>query len=164
MENSIKLNLNPDGHEIESAGQRSSYFLKSHGMKDEAVQLQINILKELIKIGIKYGKLMPKKNELSISLQVADNAITLEVSNPVDITCHNRLKELDKTIQFIRGYQDPFEAYIIMKEKASGQSSKYDAQNLDLIKYACEGNVILDFFVNENNVLSQSAVRSLNDT
>jgi hypothetical protein len=164
MEKSIKLNLKPDGEGIESAGQRSGHFLKSHGVSDEAVQFQIRILKKLIKNGLKYGRPTPSKDELSISIQFADNAITLEVMNPVDITCRDRLKELDRTIQFIRGYQDPFEAYMLMKNESPNQSSHRDDKDLDLFKTALEGNVILDFFINENNILNQSAVRSLMDT
>ena len=56
MENSITLNLKPNGGEIERAGQKSSNFLKSHGFSEKAVDIQIMILRELINSGIKYGK------------------------------------------------------------------------------------------------------------
>lgn len=163
MENSIKLNLQPNGGGIEFAAQKSGNFLKSHGLSDEAVQIQIMLLKELIKNGIKYGKFTPSENELTINIQVVDNSITIEVMNPVDVTSRDRLKELDKTIRFIRGYQDPFEAYMLMKKKAPNHSSRCDANGIDLIKIAYEGKATLDFFINENNILNQSAVRCLRD-
>ena len=161
MKNSIKLNLKPDGYGIEMAGQKSSIFLKSHGFSDKTVHTQIMIVKQLIKNGIKYGKFTPSENEISVSIHIAENTISVEVMNPVDVTCCERLKELDKTIQFIRGYQDPFEAYMLIKKKAPKYPSCGDANGLDLIKIAYEGKAILDFFVNENNMLNQSAVRSL---
>ena len=164
MENSIKLNFEPEGGGIELAGQKSCDFLKSHGLSDDAVQIQIMLLKELIKNGMKYGKFTPSENELSISIQVVDNSITIEVMNPVDVTCRDRLEELDKTIQFIRGYQDPFEAYALMKKKACNHTPRCDANSLDLIKIAYEGKATLDFFINENNILNQSAVRCLRDS
>ena len=163
MENTIKLNLKPNGCGIEMAGKECGNFLKSRGLSDDAVQIQIRILKELIKNGIKYGKFTPSEKELSISIQVADNSIIIEVMNPVDITCCDRLKELDKTIQFIRGYQDPYEAYMLMKKKAPNHLSRSDANGLDLIKIAYEGKAIIDFCINENNILNQSAVRILRD-
>jgi len=164
MENSIKLNFEPDGGDIELAGQKSGSFLKSHGLSDDAVQIQIMLLKELIKNGMKYGKFTPSENELSINIQVVDNSITIEVMNPVDVTCRDRLEELDKTIQFIRGYQDPLEAYLLMKKKASNHAPCCDTNGLNLIKIAYEGKAILDFFINENNILNQSAVRCLRDS
>ncbi len=163
VENSIKLNLKPDGYEIEMAGQKSGNFLKSHGLSDDAIQIQIRILKELIKNGIKYGKFTLSENELSISIQVSDNSIVIQVMNPVDITYCDHLKELDKTIQFIRGYQDPYEAYMMIMKKAPNHLSRSDANGLDLIKIAYEGKAIIDFCINENNILNQSAVRILGD-
>jgi len=163
MKNSITLNLQPDSDGIQMAGQKSSNFLKSHGLSDETIHTQIMILKELIKNGIKYGKFTPSKNEISVSIHIAENTISVEVMNPVDVTCCERLDELDKTIQFLRGYQNPFQAYMLMKKKAPKYPFRGDADGLDLIKIAYEGKAILDFCVHENNMLNQSAVRRLGD-
>ncbi len=159
MENSIRLNLKPDGGDIEMAGQKSSSFLKSHGFSDEAVRVQIMILRELIHSGIKYGKFTPSKDEIIVHIQLAENSITLEVRNPVDETCFDRLKELDKTIQWIRGYQDPFEAYILKQKEASRNSSRNETNGLGLARIAYEGKAILDFFVSDDNTLNLFAVR-----
>ena len=163
MENSIKLNLKPDGEWIESAGQKGSHFLKSHGVPDDTVKIQIRMLNELIKNGLSYGRLKPSNNEISIGIQVTDSAITIEVLNPIDTTRQDRLKEFDETIRFIRGYQDPFEAYTLLKQKILNSSSAFEAPYLDLIKTACDANMVLDFFINENNILNQSAVHCLSD-
>ena len=79
--------------------------------------------------------------------------------NPVYKTCSDRLKELDKTIQFIRGYQDPYEAYSIRLADVTANPFKAEVNDLDLVKIACEGGAILDFFINEDNFLEPDGGR-----
>ncbi len=162
MESAIELILKPDERLMDLAGQQSGNFLKIHGLSDETIQIQVKIIKELIKNGMKYGKFTATENKLTICIMVADDCVTVEVKNPVDAANRNRLKELDKTIQFIRGYQDPREAYIIIKQNFLDHSLHEDAHCLDLIKLAYEAKATIDFYINENNILNQSAVRSLN--
>jgi len=159
MQTSIKINLRPDGHEIDKAGEKSSNFLKSHGFSDDAIHAQIMILTELIHNGIRYGKFTPSENKITAHIHITENTITCEVKNPVDKTCFERLKELDKTIQFIRGYQDPSEAYLLKQKEASKNSTGSEANGLGLARIACEGKTIVDFFVNEDNILNLYAVK-----
>jgi hypothetical protein len=139
------------------AAERVSSFLKSLGFQDDAVQVPTMILRELIKNSIKYSKFTPAANEIAIRLQIDKNTYTIEVSNPVDKACKVLLKELDKTIQFIRGYQDPHEAYSIRLASVNAE-----ANDLGLEKIAYEAGIILDFYVSEDNFLNLSAVGSLN--
>jgi hypothetical protein len=81
--------------------------------------------------------------------------------HPVDHTCCDKLKELDKTIQFIRGYQNPFEAYMLKRKEASKSSSCDVTNSLGLARIAYEENAMLDFFISEDNDLFLSAVSSL---
>jgi hypothetical protein len=160
MKNTLKFSLKPVCHEINKAGEKSSCFLKSHGISDDTVQAQINILTGLIKNGIKYASFTPSANEITVRLQVDANNYTIEVMNPVDETCSDRLKQLDQTIQFIRGYQDPYEAYSIRMAEVAAHLSDAAVNDLGLVKIACEGGAILDFFVSEDNFLNLSAVGS----
>jgi hypothetical protein len=161
MENSIRLNLKPNGGEIEIAGQKSSNFLKSHGFSDDVVDTQIMILRELINNGIKYGKFTSSKNKIIVNIFISKKEITFEVKNPIDETCFDGLRELDKTIQFIRGYQDPFEPYLIKRREAALNPSPNDTNGLGLAKIAYEGGAMLDFFVGEDNFMNLFAVRNL---
>ncbi len=161
MENAIRLNLKPNGVEIEKAGQMSSQFFKSHGFSNEAIDTQIMILTELINNGVKYGKISPAENEISVNIIISEKTITFEVQNPVDETCFDGLKELDKTIQFIRGYQDPFEPYLIKQREAAQNPYSYDTNGLGLARVAYEGGAMLDFFVGEDNIMKLYAVRYL---
>ncbi len=163
MRTYIEINLKPVGHEIDKAGEKSGDFLKSHGFSDDAIHAQIMILRELIHNGIRYGKFTPSENKITAHIHIAENTITFEVKNPVDETCFERLKELDKTIQFIRGYQDPFEAYRVKQKEASQNSTCSEVNGLGLARIACEGRAILDFFVSEDNILNLYAVKNLDD-
>jgi len=162
MQPSMEINFRPDEREINKAGKISSEFLKSHGFSDNAVHTQIKILRELISNGIRYGNLAKSENKITVQIHIAENTITVEVSNPVDETCYEQLKELDKTLQFIRGYQDPYEAYLLKQKENSQNSSHQEINGLGLARIACEGSAILDFFVSKDNILNLFAVKSLN--
>ena len=81
--------------------------------------------------------------------------------SPVDTKYNHSLRELDKTIQFIRGYQDPFEAYSIKYKQAAKSGYNDEANGLDLARIAYKGNVELDFIIDDDNTLIQSAIRKL---
>ena len=161
MKKSLKLNLRPICRDITDAGEKIGCFLKSHGLSDDSVQAQINILTGLIRNGIKYARFRPSADEIIVRIEIDEQQCTIEVLNPVDQTCSDQLKMLDKTIQFIRGYQDPKEAYSIRMAEAARQPDA-EANDPDLVKIACEGGAILDFFVGEDNFLNLSAVGSFN--
>jgi len=70
------------------------------------------------------------------------------------------LRRLDETIQWIRGYQSPFEAYVEkLKEVSTGENQ--GESGLGLVRIAYEGQSILDFYVDEQNMLAMSAVYRL---
>jgi hypothetical protein len=136
MNKSITFFLISNGNEIEKVRVKTSKFLKSYGLSDNIVREQIMIVKEF---------------------HISRDKITVEVSHPINGTQNEQLEELDKTIQFIRGYQDPFEALLKLKV-ASGNGSN----RLALANLAYEGKTTLDFFVSEDNLMNMSAVRTIN--
>jgi hypothetical protein len=161
MDKSIRLNLKPVDREIEKARLKIGNFLKSHGFSDETVNTQAMITRELINSGIKCGRSTSSEDEITLNIFIDENTITFEVKNPVDDSCFDRIKELDKTIQFIRGYQDPFEPYLIKKREIDENPPTNHGNGLGLARVAYEGGAILDFFVDEDNVMSLYAIRNL---
>lgn len=149
------------GQEMEKMRQITGSFMKSHGISEDAVQAQFRIIKELIKTGTTYGNFSAADTEIMLNVQVDENTIAVEISNPINEADFERLKELDKTIQFIRGYQDPYEAYSRRLSDVAATPFNTEVNDLDLVKVAYEGGAILDFFVNEDNFLNLSAVGSL---
>jgi len=135
--------------------------MRSQGISNDAVYAQFRIIRELIKTGTKFGNCSPKDTAIMVTVQVDGNTITIEINNPINEADFERLKELDKIIQFIRGYQDPFEAFMIAQKEASITFPHGHSIALDLSRIAYEEKAILDFFVNEDNILQLSAIRIL---
>jgi len=162
MKKSILFNLKLNDHEIDKAGKTGIDFLKSHGFSNETVQTQIMILKELIINGKKFENPSSLESEITVFLLVEEKTITVEVRQAVEESYQRQLNELDKTIQWIRGYQDPFEPYMKKLRERSENSNNSDATDIGLARIAYEAGAILDFFVSEDNILNLSAVRSLN--
>ena len=163
MENSILFNLKLNDRALEKAGKKSSSFLKSHGFSNETVQAQIKILKELINNGKKFDPpSSAKESEISVFLLVEAEAITVEIRKAVEESSQRQLIELDKTIQWIRGYHDPYEPYMKKLREASGNLNSRKTNGIGLARIAYEAGAVLDFFVSEDNILNLSAVRNLN--
>jgi hypothetical protein len=160
MNKKVNFSLKPNYQNIKNVEKRVSNFFKLHGLPDGAIQAQIMILNELIKNGLKYGKAGQSENEITVDINIAEHEICLEVRNSVDKTSCDRLKELERTVQILRGYQDPFEAYLEIKKQASKHTSNAMADGFGLARIAYEGKAVFDFFVSDDNILNQSATRS----
>jgi hypothetical protein len=162
MKKTMEFSLKSDGGEIKNLEQKISKFLKYHRYSNDTIQAQVRILRELIISGKKFDTLRPSEFEVSVLLHIKDNTITVEVKKSVCESAYGRLEELDKTIQWIRGYQDPLEHYMINLAEASGAYTIAGKNGLGLAIIAHEADAVIDFYVSEDNVLNLSAVSSLN--
>ena len=161
MKKSIEFSIKPEWGEIEKVRNESLYFLQSHGLSDDAVHSLSMIISELIENGIKYGDFRMGENKVGVSIQLEHNNVTIEVSNPVDQLALKNLNRLDKRIQWIRGYQDPFEAYIKRIKEVSKKPLDDEESGIGLVRIAYEGKALLDFFVGDNSILNVSVVSNL---
>jgi len=100
---------------------------------------------------------------LTVEINVKNESIIIEVFNPIDKSSIKNLSKLDKTIQWIRGFQDPFEAYIERLKDVSKKPLHDKESGIGLVRIAYEGNALLDFFVSDNNILNVSAIANLED-
>ena len=158
----MEFSLKSNGGEIKKLERKSSIFLKSKGYSDDIIETQIMILKELIISSKEFDDLRPSEFEMSVQLHIEDNTITVEVKKPVCESDYGKLEELDKTIQWIRGYQDPLEHYMINLAEASDAFHFAGTNGLGLARIAHEADAVVDFYVSEDNVLNLSAVSNLN--
>ena len=163
MKGSMKLTVKPNWEEIEQVRNSSSEFLRSHGFSGDAVNALTMVISELIENGIKYGNFKAPENKVILTIHIGSRVVTVEVVNPVDETAHVHLKRLDRTIQWIRGYQDPFQAYTERIRAVSKRPLRDKESGLGLVRIAYEGKSILDFFVGDDNVLNVSAVSMLEE-
>lgn len=161
MKRSIKLVIDASWEEIETIRTESSQFLASHSFAKEIVDAVTMIISELAENSIKYGSFTVPEHKVEVNVSLSADKITVEVINPFDESAHRHLKRLDKTIQWIRGYQDPFEAYIERMKEVSKKPLADEESGLGLVRIAYEGGAILDFFVNEDGMVNISTISRL---
>ena len=137
----MEFSLKSNGDEIRELEQKCSYFLKYQGYSDATIQTQILILRELIKSGQQFKDLRQTGFEMSVQLHIENNTITLEVKKSVCESNCGKLEALDKTIQWIRSYQDPLERHIINLAETSDISHIVGINGLGLARIAHRTNV-----------------------
>ncbi len=158
MKKSFKLTLKPIWDEIEIVRKKSSEFLESQGLSKDSAQAFTMVISELVENSIKYGHFGPNNSQVLVDIQFSPNSVIAEVSNPIGRKDANNLKILDKTIQWIRGFQNPLEAYTERLKEVSKKPLNDENSGLGLVRIAYEGKAILDFFVSENSMLNVSAL------
>lgn len=158
----MEFSLKSNGDEIKELEQKSSYFLKYQGYSDDTIQTQILILRELINSCKQFKDLRTSEFEIFVQLHIENNTITLEVKKSVCESAYGKLEELDKTIQWIRGSQDPLERYMTNIAEASDVSHIAGTNGLGLARISQEADAIIDFYVSEDSILNLSAVSDLN--
>jgi len=154
----LNLKIEPDWDEIEVVRQRCSDFLSSKDFTDDVVHALTMVVSELTENSIKYGTFNNKENKVLVDVFVGHDMVTIEVNNPIGEEALDNLKRLDKMIQGIRGYQDPFEAYIEKMKAVSKRAFSDQESGLGLARIAYEGRAILDFYVNDSDHLCVSTV------
>ena len=163
MNKSIKFKFRPNSRDIKKVSEKSTEFLRLNGFSDQTVESQDIIIRELTRKGKNLANLGSSDIEMTLLLLIDKNTITVEIKKPIKESGNEQLDNLDKTIQWIRGYQDPFEPYMIKLREASDRPNEFDANGLELAKIAYKAGAILDFYVSEDNILNISAVRNYNE-
>lgn len=147
--------INYDG--FKDAADNISDFLKLHGLSTETVQEQVVIAEQLLTACLRYSGSNSSIEKTKIQIHLNGAQVTIEVSNPIDDIENKQLEHLDELIQYLRGYQDPFEAFTNLKN-----ASNNGAPGISLAEMAYLKQTTLDFFVSEDNMLNLSAVRNIN--
>jgi len=158
MDAELRLELDPAWAEVDMVRERSAAFLRQHGLGTEAVDALSMVTCELTENAMKYGSFHDKGKEIGVTVTMGSAAVTVEVRSPVSATADESVARLDYMIQWIRGYQDPFEAYLGRLKEVSAQHMTSLESGLGLVRIAYEGHSILDFYVSHENILSVSAV------
>lgn len=159
MNSAKTIIIGPQWDAIEGARNQISRFLKDQYVAKDLVHSATMILSELVENSIKYGTFNPG-DQVESCVTINDHMITIEVVHPIGPDNLVHLKQLDEMIQWIRGYQDPFEAYINRLKEISKKPISDKDSGLGLVRIAYEGGAILDFFINENKKLNVSAILS----
>jgi len=155
---SLKIEISPVWEEIELVREKVNIFLTENKFKKETVYAVLMTASELTENAVKYGADNPQKDKIKISVDILPKEIIIEVKNKIKPENRKEMKMLDETIQWIRGFQDHFEAYLDKLKHVSTKKLAEGESGLGLVRIAYEGRSILDFYVNENNILAMSAV------
>ena len=158
MDRTIRLTKNPDWDDIEEVRIECDKFFKIHNLSENDSHSLVMIISELMENCIKYGDFSIQNSQIEISVNLHGSSVVIELINPVSGNNEIDLKKLDRTIQWIRGYQDPFEAFIERIRKVSKKGLHDMESGLGLVRIAYEGKAVLDFYVDENNLLNVSAI------
>ena len=158
MEPVLQLSVRPQWDELDAAREQAVSFLRKHGFGEATIHAAEMVVCELTENATKYGSFKETPDPVSIVVTVDGATVTVEVRSPVSSANDENLRKLDRAVQWIRGFQNPFEAYIERLKKVSAQSLESSEGGLGLVRIAYEGQSVLDFFLLDQNVLSVSAV------
>lgn len=158
MDNILELAIKPDWENIEIVREKSMQFLEKKGFNEDTKDAVIMIIGELLENAIKYGKYTERFSEVHATIAVNERNITVEVQHPINEEDDVHFQRLDRIIQWVRGYQNPFEAYIKKIKEVALQPISDTYSGLGIVRIAYEGQSIIDFYVNDENIISVSAV------
>jgi len=157
----VDLRIRPEWQAVEATWESCRAALARAGLQgDEAYALAM-VAQELVENAVKYGANGPA-DEVHLGIEVSPEEVTVEVKSRVGVDGAH-LRRFDETIQWIRGFQDPFEAYVERLKLVSSQPYAHGKSGLGLARIACEGRCVLDFYVDETNTLAVSAVYRRDD-
>ena len=151
----FQFSIAPDWDEINQANKKTEHHLRSMPLTEESIDTCTMVICELMENGIKYGV---GHEPVVIQVNMHEDMLRIQVENTVDAESHVHLKELDRTLQWIRGVQDPYQAFLERIRQISREPMQGAKSNLGLIRIAHEGRANLDFILHENNRLSVSAM------
>lgn len=152
----LDLGIEPLWDAVKAAWEPCRAMLARAGVgEDEAYQLAM-VAQELLENAVKYGAFHAGER-VGLEVRVLPEEATVEVKSRVGVD-DAHLRRFDQTIQWIRGFQDPFEAYVERMKIVSAQPYSNGESGLGLTRIAYEGRCALDFYVDDENTLAVSAV------
>ena len=116
---------------------------------------------ELTENATKYGYASRETDRIEVTLSHGGAWLAIEVRSRVAPSDSENLRRLDQMIQWLRGFQDPFEAYVERLKQVSSLGLESKESGLGLARIAYEGQSLLDFHVDAENFMAVSAVHQL---
>jgi hypothetical protein len=160
---SLQLSLRPEWSEFDALREKTAEYLKQQNVEPDTAQALAMVVGELAENAAKYGVFRRSLDNIVVKVTYVAGTITVEVSNPLGPRELEHIARLDRMIQWIRGFQDPFEAYLERLKEVSAQQLTSNESGLGLARIAYEGQSILDFVVKDHNQLSVSAIHRLEE-
>ncbi len=157
----LTLRVSSAWSELIRVNQTVEQFLEALGVAEDDTARLTMVACELVENAIKYGNVRTGREDVGLTLKLAEGRVVIQVTNPVSETSRRDLRELDKTIQWTRSFQDPFEAYVERVRAISSEPVEMRKSCLGIVRIAYEGRAALDFYLDEDGSLSVSAVSTV---
>jgi hypothetical protein len=154
--NLLKLRIPPEWDAVKATWEPCREMLRRAGLGDDEAYALSMVAQELLENAVKYGAFWAS-DQILLELRVGAEEVTVEVTNRVGMD-EAHLRRFDQTVQWIRGFQDPFEAYVERMKVVSAQPYAHGQSGLGLTRIAYEGRCVLDFYLSDENMLAVAAV------
>jgi hypothetical protein len=151
---SVTYELQPNWNELDKIEEVLESFFKANYIPESHYDPIYMVTTELVENSIKYGSFTSEKSKILLSIKYKKNRIIVEVKNPISEKSASHLHKLDSKIQWIRGFQNPFEAYVERLREVSSKTLEEGESGLGLVRIAYEGQSLLDFYLDEQNNLT----------
>jgi hypothetical protein len=161
MNRVMEYSITPEWGNLDSVREKTREFLKSNKIDSDSMDAVMMNVSELAENAIKYGSFNEQGRVIATSVTITDSDIIVEVSSPLKDNDRFNPSRLDRIVQWIRGYQNPFEAYIEKLKEVALQPGNDGESGLGIVRIAYEGQSIIDFYINEKGIISVSAVYHL---
>jgi len=152
----LELDLPPTWSAIQPVWAPCHNALRRGGLAESEAYALSMVAQELLENAVKYGD-ADSPHPIHLSIQLTPDEVTIEVKNHV-AGDDAELLRFDRAIQWLRGFQDPFEAYVERLKLVSAESYRGGQSGLGLARIAYEAKCLVDFYVDEASTLSVSAV------
>ena len=158
MSATTTIRTEPEWDELDHVREGSEAFLVAQGVDTDSVHAMVMTACELAENAVKYGA-FAKGTKVEVTLTVTDGELIVEVRSPLAEESDDQLDRLDEMIQWIRGFQDPHQAYLERLKEVSEEDLEHEESGLGLVRIAYEGQATLDFYIDDTQSVAVSAVR-----
>jgi hypothetical protein len=153
----FKLTIAPDWTEMDRVFDEADAFFKSTSLGRDLGDRFTMVACELVENAIKYGE-FGEDEAVDLFVAIRNRTVDIMVKNPVGESSRPYLRDLDRTIQWVHGFQDPYEAYVTRMREISAEPIEENKSGLGIVRITYEGRSMIDFFIDEGAVLHVSAV------
>ena len=152
----LKMEFKPKWSEIEQVRENVESFLNKTGVISDMHPSILMVSNELVENAVKYGSQNPD-DEINLVIGHEKGVFKIEVKSHMNEFDDYNLAELDHMIQWIRGHQNPMEAYIEKLNKVASIDINHQGSGLGLVRLSYEGRSLVDFYLDENGRICVSA-------
>jgi hypothetical protein len=153
----LELRLPPQWEALPTAWEPCGQVLRDAGLPEDDVYALCMVTQELLENAVKYGRFDRDGDAITLAVRPSEEDVVIEVRNPLGVDAP-RLQQFEQAIQWIRGFQDPFEAYVEKLKQVSQHRYAEGKSGLGLTRMAYEGHCMVDFFLDDAKTLAVCAV------